>query len=97
MQDIQTVPWGDPFATVVIDDRFNAIKHKAALIGEVGFEANYKFTPNMTGRVAYDFMWITGIALAPEQLQFSSNPQATINTNGSIFSQGLTMGLEWSW
>ena len=96
-QNIQTVPWGDPFTTVVLNDQFQAIKHKAALVGEVGFEANYKFTPSLTGRVAYDFMWISGLALAPEQLQFTATPEPTINTNGNIFSQGLTMGLEWSW
>jgi hypothetical protein len=97
MQEIQNQPFGDPFSTVFLNSRFNTIKHKVAFIGEVGFEANYKFTPNMTGRVGYDFMWITGIALAPEQLQFTAAPENMINTNGNIFSQGLTMGLEWSW
>jgi hypothetical protein len=97
MQEIKTQGAGDPFALIELNDRFNTLKHKVALIGEVGFEANYKFTPNMTGRVAYDFMWINGLALAPEQLQFTDTPESTINTNGSIFSQGLTMGLEWNW
>jgi hypothetical protein len=74
-------------------------RQKAALIGEVGFEASYKFRPNLTGRAAYDFMWISGLALAPEQLTWNLDPIAnkTINTNGLIFSQGITLGLEWSW
>jgi hypothetical protein len=97
MQEIQTQGAFDPFAVFEFNDRFNTYKHKVALIGEVGFEANYKFTPSLTGRVAYDFMWVSGIALAPEQFQFTSTPEGTINTDGNIFSQGLTLGLEWSW
>jgi hypothetical protein len=72
-------------------------KHDAALIGEVGFEASYKFRPNLVGRAGWDFMWITGVALAPDQLQFTSSPTNTVNVNGTIFSQGLTLGLEWLW
>jgi hypothetical protein len=97
VQDINTVPVGDPFTTVFINDRLTAKKQKAALVGEVGFEATYKFKPNLIGKAAYDFSWINGLALAPEQFQFSSNPIAAINTNGSIFMQGVTLSLEWCW
>jgi hypothetical protein len=97
LQEINNSGTGDPFGFVFFNDRFNAHRQKVALIGEVGFEANYKFTPTLTGRIAYDFMWINGLALAPEQLQFTTSPEATINTNGGIFSHGLTMGLDWSW
>jgi hypothetical protein len=97
LQEINNSGAGDPFGFVFFNDRFNAHRQKVALIGEVGFEANYKFTPTLTGRVAYDFMWINGLALAPEQLQFTTSPEATINTNGGIFSQGLTLGLDWAW
>jgi hypothetical protein len=71
--------------------------YPAALIGEVGFQATYKFQPNLMGRAAYDFMWISGVALAPEQLQFVANPVDRINANGQIFSQGVSLGLEWMW
>ena len=74
-----------------------ANRYQAALIGEVGFQATYKFRPNLMGRAAYDFMWITGVALAPEQLQFAATPANSINTNGTIFSQGVSLGLEWMW
>jgi hypothetical protein len=69
----------------------------AALIGEIGFQATYKFRPNLMGRAAYDFMWISGVALAPEQLQFVSGPVNKVNSNGSIFSEGVSFGLEWMW
>jgi hypothetical protein len=67
------------------------------MIGEVGFVANYKFKPNLTGRAAYDFMWVTGIAAAPEQVEWTLSPVAKVNTNGTLFSHGVTLGLEWAW
>jgi hypothetical protein len=76
---------------------FSGNSSPAALVGEVGFQATYKFRPNLIGRAAWDFMWISGVALAPEQLQFVSNPVTKVNTNGSIFSQGVSLGLEWLW
>jgi hypothetical protein len=72
-------------------------KCEASLIGEVGFEATYKFRPNLVGRAGYDFMWISSVALAPEQLQFVATPVNKINANGSIFAQGVSLGMEWMW
>jgi hypothetical protein len=97
VQDISTQTAGDPLSTIAINDHFHVLKQRAAMIGETGFEANYKFTPNFTGRASYDFMWITGLALAPEQMQYVPNPGPSINTNGSLFCHGVTLGLEWNW
>jgi hypothetical protein len=72
-------------------------KHQAALIAEVGFEANYKFRPNLVGRASYDFLWASGLALAPEQLQFDTQPSNKINGNGLLFLNGISLGLEWLW
>jgi len=74
-----------------------ASKHEASLIGEVGFEATFKFRPNLMGRAAYDFTWVTGLALAPEQLQMTTLPVNKINTNGTLFMHGISLGLEWLW
>jgi hypothetical protein len=76
---------------------FSANSSPIALIGEVGFQATYKFRPNLIGRAGWDFMWISGVALAPEQLQFVADPVPYVNTNGHIFSQGVSLGLEWLW
>jgi hypothetical protein len=77
--------------------QLSGAKHEASLIGEVGFTATYKFRPNLMGRAGYDFMWVTGLALAAEQLQFEPVPVNTINTNGTIFYHGISLGLEWMW
>jgi hypothetical protein len=77
--------------------RLSWSKHGAALIAEVGFEATYKFRPNLVAHASYDLTWVPGVALAPEQLQFDTQPSNRINTNGLAFFNGITMGLEWLW
>jgi hypothetical protein len=72
-------------------------KHSNSLVGEAGVQGLYKFRPNLVGRASYDFTWVSGVALAPEQLQFDANPVNTINANGFIFMHGAKVGLEWLW
>jgi hypothetical protein len=80
-----------------VDEVLRGSHCSAALMGELAFEATYKFRPNLVGRATWDFMWITNLALAPEQVQFVAEPTSRVNTNGSIFSQGPSLGLEWMW
>jgi hypothetical protein len=76
----------------------SASTYPASLIGEAGLQATYKFKPNLMGRAAYDFMWVSGLALAPEQLpQFVANPVNRVAPSGTVFSQGISLGLEWMW
>jgi hypothetical protein len=42
-------------------------------------------------------MWASGLALAPEQLQYSTTPVTQINTNGTVVFNGPSLGLEWLW
>jgi len=80
-----------------IDIQGSGRSRKVALVGEVGFMGAYKIFPNLTLHAGYDFTWVTGLALAPEQLVFSADPPNGIKRNGSIFYQGLTMSMEWLW
>jgi hypothetical protein len=82
----------DPYSLRLVKSR-----NVASMIGEVGVQASYKFRPNLIGRAGYDFMWVTGLALAPEQLQFIAEPVNRINTNGTVFSHGVKLGMEWTW
>jgi hypothetical protein len=72
-------------------------KHATSLVSEAGIHASYKFRPNLIGRASYDFMWITGMALAPEQIQFNPAPVNQIDSDGFLFLNGLKLGLEWLW
>jgi len=98
VKDLYNDPQDVP-SLAAFNNRFSERRQVAALIGEVGFEATYKFKPNLMGRAAYDFRWITGLALGSEQLSWSLDPGTndTINTGGTIYSHGLTLDLEWFW
>ena len=50
--------------------------YPAAVIGEAGFQATYKFKPNLVGRASFDFMWVSGVALRPNN--YSSPPIPSI-------------------
>ena len=75
----------------------HAAKDEAALIADVGFFADYKITPHLIAHAGWDFMWLTGLALAPEQLDFRAAPLNLVNAQGSIFMQGLTLQAELAW
>lgn len=93
---VSNISAGTPLAPEYVR-RLAYSKHEAAMIGEVGFTATYKFRPNLVGRAAYDFIWVPGVALAPEQLQFNTEPVNKLNTNGLAFFHGVSFGLEWLW
>ena len=67
------------------------------MVGEVGFSVTYKFRPNLIGRASYDFIWIGGVALAPMQYQFVTDPKPQIDSGGTLFLNGLSLGLEYTW
>ena len=74
-----------------------AKKDDAALVAEFGFVANYKLWPNLNFRASYDFMWIAGLALGPEQLDFELNAPLQITKDGSIYFHGLSLSAELIW
>lgn len=75
----------------------------AAVALELGFVGSYKILPHLVLHAAYDLMWVPGVALGPDQLDFTLNPDASLNapahlnTGGTLFYQGLTMSAELTW
>ncbi len=88
---------GDPLATTELDFSRNKERDDAAFIGEFGFFTYYKLRPNLILHASYDFMWVVGLARAPEQLIFVEDPPVDLNTNGHTYLHGLTLGLEVDW
>ena len=88
---------GDPYAAVSLDFGTSARKDDVAFIGEFGVVGSYSVCPNLTLRASYDLMWVTGLALASEQITFQTDPPDAIDTFGVNFSQGLSLGFEWIW
>jgi len=94
---ISIIEASDTFNPGNVSRRQSAHDCQAAMIAEVGFQTTYKFRPNLIGRASYDFMWVTGVALAPQQYTFVLNAPGQLNHGGDIFSHGVSLGLEWTW
>lgn len=75
----------------------------AAAALNLGFTASYRILPHLVLRGAYDLMWVPGVALAPDQLDFTQSPDlpstalAKLNTGGMLFYQGLTLSADLTW
>jgi hypothetical protein len=78
-----------------------------AFIGEAGLMANWRVTQSWTARIGYQFLYVAGVALAPENFNstppflvpaFTNPPRtATIETGGDVFYHGFTAGFEYMW
>lgn len=71
----------------------------AALVTEGGLVAKYRLTDSVTLKLGYDALWLSSIALAPNQIQKTattpSSVRATgVDSRGDTLFQGLTFGLE---
>lgn len=84
----------DPFAAEFPNHRLAASRSSLAGVIEFGATAKYMITPNFWLTGSYDLMWVTGLALAPEQMKFDPIPSRKLNSGGTVFYHGLTAGFE---
>lgn len=70
-----------------------------AFFGEVGVNSTLWLTRWLAWRAGYNFFWLEGVATAAQQLPLGSfgTGTASINSNGSVFLQGFSTGLEARW
>jgi hypothetical protein len=68
----------------------------AAFVGELGVAATARITDRLTARIGYNMLWVEGIALASNQLDFTFTPTSgtTLRRGGGAFLHGLTLGVE---
>jgi hypothetical protein len=77
---------------------------QAAFVGELGLTGVYQLNEWLAFRGGYTAIWLSGLALAPNQFSasvldpFGAVPdRAGIHTQGSVWLQGLNLGLEAIW
>ena len=68
-----------------------------AFVGEINLIGAIQLRPNLSLRGSYDFMWMNQLALAPNQVTFVVPNPPRVNDGGSLFFQGASVGLEFSW
>ncbi len=69
----------------------------AGVIGELGLIMNYRMTDRLTLHAGYDFFWLGGISLAPEQMTYNTNVPAHLINSSFALIQGGTLGFQLSW
>ena len=70
-----------------------------AFVGEINFSGIYRLTNVWSAKAGYNAIWIEGLALAPDQLDFNfaASPRATLHTSGGLLLHGVNLGLEARW
>lgn len=70
-----------------------------AFVGELNLTGIYQFSETWGFRAGYNLMWIEGVALAPDQMDFTytSTSGTGLSTGGGLFLHGINVGLEARW
>jgi len=68
-------------------------------IGDIAVNLSYRLSDTWRLRTGYNFLWLTGVALAPNQMDFGgSNTGGTGLAGGAgVFLSGANLGLEAAW
>jgi hypothetical protein len=78
-----------------VDESFGACRDQTAFLGEAGVTASYALTKRLTFRASAQAIWLTGVALAPEQIGSIDlqTRRDRIDTSGAVFYYGGGLGL----
>ncbi len=92
----QTV--GDVDNTILIRDAASN-NTEISFVGEVSAYVTYPIFSWLTGKVGYTGLWITDLALAPNQLDFSNDATSgtALNAHESVIIHGFNAGVEARW
>ena len=79
-----------------VDDHAQGSINQLAFLGEAGLTLSYEINEHFSVHATYQAVWITGLALAPEQIPVTDFVSGTtaIDSNGSLLYHGGGVGLE---
>jgi len=97
--DAQQEQYVIDYQEFVVRPLTSASTDRAAFIGELNLTGIYRLNENWNLRAGYNAIWISGVALAPNQLDFSGELPAgnQLSSNGSVFLHGVNCGIEARW
>ncbi len=78
-------------------DAVGGVKGQLAFLGEVDLIGSYCISENVAVRLGYQAMWLSGVALAVDQLDLANGPTSPAwhpSTQGSLFYHGAFLGVE---
>lgn len=77
----------------------SATEGGVGFIGDLNFTLTYRLTETWGLRMGYNIIWLSGVALAPNQFDFSPPPAGggALHGGSSICLTGASLGLEARW
>jgi hypothetical protein len=66
-------------------------------IGDMNYSIVRRLNNNWSLRAGYNLIWISGVALAPNQFDFSSTNTISLAGASNVFLHGANLGLEAQW
>jgi hypothetical protein len=78
------------------DDHAQGSVNQVAFLGEAGLVLSFQINEHVSARAVYQAVWLTGVALAPEQIPATDFASGTtsIDSNGALFYHGGGVGFE---
>jgi len=72
---------------------------QVAFVGDINLSGYYYLNDLWSLRAGYNLLWIQGVALAPEQLDFTDTATSgtVIHAHGALFAHGINVGVAASW
>lgn len=88
-----------PFDGVLIRGPRSVDDEGMGMIGDLNFTIIRRINDTWGVRLGYNLIWVTGVALAADQWDFTDTPESGtgLNSTGSLFLQGVNLGLEGRW
>lgn len=95
----QTQSISDPNPTTFLRSEVGAHAAQVAFVGDVNLSGMVRLTNVWSLRAGYSCILMEGIALAPDQLDFTNTAGSgnSINTQGGMFLHGLNVGIHAAW
>lgn len=83
--------------TLVYRD-FTDHDEELAFVGEVGVNLTYHLTRCLALTAGYQLLWVDGLALAPEQLDYTNTPTSgtRVDADGDLFFNGGYVGIRFT-
>ncbi len=77
----------------------SATEGGVGFIGDINLNLSYRINDAWRLRTGYNFLWLTGVALAPNQFDFGATDTAGTGLAGGagVFLHGANLGLETAW
>ena len=87
------------FPALVVRPSRSESTGNVAFVGDLNLTAIYQINRIWGARLGYNLIWIEGVALAPDQLDFTSTTSggSGISTDGGVFLHGVNAGFEARW